>query len=228
MATAVLVHGARSSPADWRWVAANLEARGLDPVMPDLPSHRHSWSGGPEDVLEVAAAIRQASPPVVVVGWSYGGAVIGDITDTGAIARLLYVGSFPEPVPTEQGNPPELEGVPHMLFPDEATIVLDDDWWLASDEVAALPIEVVDHLREHRRRPMTRSALSAPPVAEPWRTVPTPILIGRSDSFPPADFQQWIDAQFSDVRIVDGDHFLPLLQPDLVAEVIAESFASDL
>jgi hypothetical protein len=31
---------------------------------------------------------------------------------------------------------------------------------------------------------------------------------------------------FSDVRVVEGDHFLPLLQPDLVAAVIAETFAT--
>ena len=60
-----------------------------------------------------------------------------------------------------------------------------------------------------------------PAVAEAWRTVPITILLGSSDA---TDEQDSLRAQFSDIRIVEGDPFLPLLQPDLVAGVIAEAF----
>jgi pimeloyl-ACP methyl ester carboxylesterase len=227
MATAVLVHGAWSSPADWRWVAACLQAHGVGTVMPDLPSHRGRSTDRSDDVQEVEAAIRAAAPPVVVADWSYGGAVIGDVADTGPIGRLVYVGSVPEPVGTAaEDEPVDLASDPHMLFPDNATVVLDDDWWLGSEEVAAFPGEVVRHLREHRRRPVTRSALLAPPVAEAWQAVPTTILLGRSDSLIPVHEQERACTHFGDVRIVEGDHFLPLLQPDMVAGVIAETFAT--
>jgi hypothetical protein len=78
--------------------------------------------------------------------------------------------------PSPRAQPPaknrvDLASDPHLLCPDEATVVLDDDWWLNSEEVAAFPAEVARHLSEHRRRPVTRSALLAPPVAEAWRTV---------------------------------------------------------
>jgi pimeloyl-ACP methyl ester carboxylesterase len=63
-------------------------------------------------------------------------------------------------------------------------------------------------------------------VAEAWRTVPTTILLGRSDLLLPGAQQDWARTHFSDVRIVEGDHFLPLLQPDLVAAVISETFAT--
>jgi pimeloyl-ACP methyl ester carboxylesterase len=113
-----------------------------------------------------------------------------------------------------------------LLFPYEATVVLDDDWWLNSEEVAAFPAEVARHLSEHRRRPVTRSALLAPPVAEAWQTVPTTLLLSRSDSLLPVEQQDWAHTHFSDVRIVEGNHFLPLLKPDLVAAVITETFAT--
>jgi hypothetical protein len=100
------------------------------------------------------AAIRAAAPPVVVAGWSYRGAVIGDLADTGLMGRLMYVGSIPEPAgASPEEEPADQASIPHYLFPDEATVVLDDDWWLNSEEVAAFPTDVVRHLREHRRRP---------------------------------------------------------------------------
>jgi Alpha/beta hydrolase family len=162
-----------SSPADWRWVAEYLQAQAVETVIPDLPSHRRRSAHRPDDVQQVEAAIRAAAPPVAVAGWSYGGMVIGDLADTGPIGHLIFVASIPEPTSADpQGEPWDLASDPHLLFPDEAAVVLDDAWWLNSEEVAAFPAEVIHHLREHRRRPVTRSALLAPPVAEAWRTVP--------------------------------------------------------
>jgi pimeloyl-ACP methyl ester carboxylesterase len=88
MATAVLVHGAWSSPADWRWVAESLQAQAVETVILDLPSHRHRSADRSDDVRQVEAAIRAAALPVAVAGWSYGGAVIGDLGDTGPIGPL--------------------------------------------------------------------------------------------------------------------------------------------
>jgi pimeloyl-ACP methyl ester carboxylesterase len=227
MGTAVLVHGAWSSPADWRWVASRLHARGIQTAIPDLPSHRERSADRPADVREVQAAIATADPPVAVVGWSYGGAVISDLTDTSRVDRLIYLGSYPEPVDTaSSGEPLDPDSMPWLLFPDDATAVLDTDWWLGTPEIAAWPDEVVSHLREHRRRPITRSAWLPGPAGEAWRNVPTTITIGRSDIFVPAEQQEQLRTQFSDVRIVDGDHFLLFLQPDVVTEIIAETFAT--
>jgi pimeloyl-ACP methyl ester carboxylesterase len=100
MATAVLVHGAWSSPADWRWVAECLQAQGVETVIPDLPSHWHRSADPSDDVQQVQAEIRAAAPPVTVAGWSYGGAVIGDLPDTGPIGHLVYIASIPEPAST--------------------------------------------------------------------------------------------------------------------------------
>lgn len=91
-------------------------------------------------------------------------------------------------------------------------MLLDNDWWLGTPEVA-WPEEVRSHLREHPRRPITRAAWLASPAAEAWRAVPVTILIGRGDTFIPAGQQELLRAQFSDVRITGGDHFLPLLRP---------------
>jgi pimeloyl-ACP methyl ester carboxylesterase len=198
--------------------------------MPDLPSHRSRWADRSDDVREVEEAIRAAVPPVVVAGWSYGGVVLGDLAETSGVERLVYVASYPVSIAAGSAQEPaDLESWswPELLFPDEETFVLDNDWWLATPRVKAFPAEVIDHLREHKRRPFTRSAFLAPPVREAWRAVPTTILAGRSDPWISDEDWEYVRAShFDDVRIVEGDHFLLMLQPGLVAEVIAETFAA--
>jgi pimeloyl-ACP methyl ester carboxylesterase len=84
-----------------------------------LPSHRHRSAGRSDDVHEVEAAIRAAAPPVVVAGWSYGGAVIDDLAGTGPIGWLVYVASVPEPAgAATEDEPADLASLPHLLFPD--------------------------------------------------------------------------------------------------------------
>jgi surfactin synthase thioesterase subunit len=61
---------------------------------------------------------------------------------------------------------------------------------------------------------------------EAWTIVPTTILIGRSDIAISAEQQEQLRTQFHGVRVIDGDYFLPLLRPDMVAEVIVETFAT--
>lgn len=238
MPTAVLVHGGCSSPADWCWVADQLRNRDIQVVMPDLPSHRHREAHRADDVREVDQAIRSASPPVVVAAWSYGGGVITELAQGEGISRFIYIGSFPQPLeyfsfvpkPPEE-DPTYPTSLPHLLFPDEATVVIDDDWWLGSEEVAGFPEVVRRHLREHRRRPQAKSAFLEhflePQRGEAWRLVPTTILIGRSDlGHYTEQEQQWVRSNFNDLRVVEGDHFLLWLQPELVADVIAETFAA--
>ncbi len=223
MSSAVLVHGAWSSPADWDWVVQSLDARGIRTSAPDLPSHRHRSADRSDDVREVQAAISALRPPIVVVGWSYGGAVVSDLPDTHSIGALLYLGYVPGPADPSaaEGEPFDPTQVPWLLA-DDLTVVLDNEWWLNTDSVRGWPRKVVTHLRNHPRRPITRSAWLAPPKAEAWREVPTTLVIGRSDQFVSPAEQAKASEQFEDVRLVEGGHFLPFLQPELISDTIAE------
>jgi putative transposase len=58
--------------------------------VPDRPSHRSASAGLAEDAKEVRAAIRRSRSPVVVVGWSYGGRVIGSAAvGESSVIRLI-------------------------------------------------------------------------------------------------------------------------------------------
>lgn len=69
--TIVLVHGAFADASSYAQVIPRLIARGLDVVAPAVPNR--SLIG---DAAYVASVVRQIPGPVVLVGHSYGGAVI--------------------------------------------------------------------------------------------------------------------------------------------------------
>lgn len=226
LGTAVLVHGGWSNPSDWRWVADGLRDHNIIVSAPDLPSHHGTGADRTADVSAVETVVAGAVTPIVLVGWSYAGSVLNDLDPTLPITRLIYVASIPQPIRVSDGDEaPALEvDLSHILFPDERTCLLDDEWWLyESDEATRFPGAVLSHFRSHRRRPFTISALLSPPVREAWRILPTTILLGRSDLMLPLVSQEWASRHFDDVRVVDGDHFLPVLRPDVIVDVVVEA-----
>jgi pimeloyl-ACP methyl ester carboxylesterase len=113
----LLVHGAWHGGWCWEPVAERLRAGGHDALAPDLPGR--CGDGRPlGDLHADADAVRalldaNAGRHIVLVGHSYGGAVITDAGRHAAVARLVYVAAF---VPSREetlgelawrGNTPE-------------------------------------------------------------------------------------------------------------------------
>src|SRR5262245_43740113 len=97
--TYLLVHGSWQGAWCWDGVRAHLEARGHRVIAPDLPAHANPCEdvGGivlADYVTAAAAALETAAARrVVLVGHSFGGAVITQLADRypGRIALLVYV-----------------------------------------------------------------------------------------------------------------------------------------
>lgn len=227
--TAILVHGAWACPADWRWVCELLEGAGVACDAVDLPSHRSGAATRRDDVAAVQAAVGRATGPVVVAGWSYGGAVLGDmdVNDT-AVEHLLYVASVPEVVidaASDREATAVLSASPLILFPTPDTAVLDDERWLTQGPgVDAFSSEVMDHFWTHRRRPVSLAAWGAPVEREAWRQVSTTVLLGRDDRLVPPARQKLATQLPVNTRVVEGDHYLLLTRPDVVAGQICALF----
>lgn len=225
----VLVHGAWSSPSDWHWVRDLLIEHGVRVDVPDLASHRVPGATHADDVDQVSQLLAAAPGPVVVAGWSYGGSVLTDLdVSTLDIQRLIYVAAVPGVPPADPvGDAPPVElDLSHLLFSDDGTVVLDNDWFVTSDPVMdTLPPEVVEHFRTHPRRPLPVDAALAPPVRTAWREVATTVILGRADPLCPEPRQEWVKHVVEDTRIVDSDHFIPFRRPDLVAGIILEALA---
>ena len=223
--SAVLVHGAWSNPDEWCFVEEGLRVAGVEVSAVDLPSHQFATGTREQDIVTVEQAINDASPPIVAVGWSYGGTLLTEChLDPGRVAQLLYVASLPNvPLskPDDRPTAPPLD-LADFEFPDEQTIVLRDDWWRDPTR-APFSDAAKQHLTDHPRRPVSIAALVAPTTGIVSASIPTTLLLGHDDNLIPPALQQWASRRFPDVRIVDCDHFVPLRAPDRVVAIVLQT-----
>ncbi len=88
--TVVLVHGAFAESASWNPVVEQLQARGLDTIAVANPLRSVTF-----DAAYLRDVIAGIGGPVLLVGHSYGGAVITEAaTDNPPVAALVFVAAF--------------------------------------------------------------------------------------------------------------------------------------
>src|SRR3954447_21605594 len=88
--TIVLVHGAFADASSWNGVAELLQQEGYTVTAPANPLR-----GISVDSAYIASALDQIDGPVLLVGHSYGGAVISNAaTDASNVIGLVYVSAF--------------------------------------------------------------------------------------------------------------------------------------
>ncbi|NAZ86070.1 alpha/beta fold hydrolase [Kineococcus indalonis] len=223
--SAVLVHGAWGGPQDWHWVRRLLQDAGVRVHTPDLPSHRGPDAGLPEDAEHVRAVLRAASPPVVLVGFSWGGDVIG-VASHGeeGVRHLLHVASCPRAAGSAGLGTGWIEQHEHIALTGRGTSLLDDEWWLEQEVGTTFPAHVREHLRRHPRRPASvRIDTDAQEGPAGWESTPTTVLLGRDDPLVGARQRAEAAQRCADVRVLEGDHFLIWRAPEQVAAVVLEA-----
>jgi len=203
-----------------------LTEANVEVSIPDLPSHRSTLGTAADDAAEVREAIRACSGPVVVAGWSYGGRGISMAAEgEAAVVRLIYVADIPAPPDgVDTVDTSWIDDDPHVLVNADQSFVLDNAWWPEA-EAERFSSEVLEHLRRNPRRTASRAAASDAQTAAAWRTIPTTVLIGQGDDLLPIDQRNWAAQHLDDVRHLDTDHFIPLNQPEVVADVVLEALS---
>jgi pimeloyl-ACP methyl ester carboxylesterase len=216
----VLVHGLWGHPDDWYLVRQLLEGAGVQVGVPDLPSHRSPFAGLTEDAAEVREAVYSSVPPVVLVGWSYGGTVIS-VAAAGepSVTHLVYVGAVPAAPTARPDDLGWVEEDPHVLSRPDGTFVLDNDWWLNEEAGTTFPAHVLERLHHHPRRPVGRG-VAQPQSAAAWQTISTTVIIGEADELVSSEERQWAIENLTDVRVIDSDHFVLFRQPEAIAHIV--------
>jgi pimeloyl-ACP methyl ester carboxylesterase len=72
---------------------------------------------------------------------------------------------------------------------------------------------------DHSHRP---GEVSAQPVREAWRSIPTTVVLGRQDQETTPERLVWAEEHFEDVRVVDTQHNIGFRDPGIVASIIID------
>jgi pimeloyl-ACP methyl ester carboxylesterase len=217
----VLVHGGFVDGSGWQNVYRLLKKDGYNVSVVQNPTL--SLEG---DVDAAKRVIDAQGEPVILVGHSYGGAVITEAGNDPNVAALVYITAFApdagESVNTLIADPPPDAPVPPILPPQEGFLFLDRDKF--QDSFAA---DVPDDLAAFwadSQVPWGVDALAGT-ISEPaWRSKPSWYLFATEDRMiPPPAQRMMAERAGSTTAEVEGSHSIFQSQPQAVAGIIEQA-----
>lgn len=230
--TVVLVHGAFAESASWSGVIAALQAKGVDAFATPNPLRSVTT-----DADNVRRAVESVGSPVVLVGHSYGGAVITEAAvGADAVKGLVYVSAF---APDHGENSLQLTGQfpgstlgdtvrPYPLGDGTNDLIVDRE--LFPQQFAGdVPLEVAK-ISAATQRAIRDFALGEPQPAETpaWKTLPSWFIFGSGDKNIPVEGMRFMAERAGSLKTVELDgasHSSMVSHPDAVAELILEAIA---
>jgi pimeloyl-ACP methyl ester carboxylesterase len=230
--TVVLVHGAFADAASFAPVTARLLESGLKVAVPAVPNR--SLIG---DSAYIRSVVESIAGPVLLVGHSYGGAVITVAGAAENVVGLVYVSGYAldegESLGQLQGGFPDSLLASHLVytpFPVDGgesgtDVSVDVD---AFEEVFAKGVaEPTASVLGHWQRPLAALAFGeAAPVAA-WKTKPGWGIVAMRDNTINPDVERfgYKRAGLRKVIELDGPHLLMQSNPDDVTAFIAAAIA---
>ena len=227
--TIVLVHGAFADASSWNGVIGKLEADGYKVVAVANPLR--SVKG---DSAYLKQIISGLDTPVVLVGHSYGGAVISEAaTKDSKIKSLVYVSAFSPDIgesalslsgkfpgstlsptldkPVELGNGAKdlyiQQGKFHKQFAAD----------VSGKAAAAMAAS---------QRPVTDVALGEAATNAGWKDIPSWSIFGSADKNIPPEVMKWMAARAKakeTVEVKGASHVVMVSHPDRVAKLIEDA-----
>ena len=223
--TVVLVHGAFAESASWDGVIARLQGHGYKAVAAANPIR--SVSGDADFLASILDAIEG---PIVLVGHSYGGAVMSNAAlGKGNVEALVFVGAF---APEEGENIGELSSrYPGATLGETLwTVPLADgsnDLYIRQELyhrqfAEDVPAERTALMAVGQRplRDVAVNEASGPPA---WRSVPSWFVFGELDKNIPVAAHRFMAerAEAREVVEIEGaSHAVGVSRPEEVADII--------
>ena len=230
--TVVLVHGAFADASGFGGVIRELSSAGHEVVAPPNPLRSVAF-----DASALSAVVKAIEGPVLLVGHSYGGAVITQAgADLDNVVGLVYVAAFGidagESCASVQGPyPPSMLASTSYPTPyDAAGAPNGPDLYIRKDQFretfcADVPVDVAEVMYA-TQRPLSLAALTENATKAAWKTKPSWYLVSQHDNAIPPDAERFMAKRMSAVtEEIDGSHTAFIAQPVRVAGFIRKALA---
>jgi pimeloyl-ACP methyl ester carboxylesterase len=219
--TVVLVHGGFVDGSGWQAVYRLLKEDGYSVSIVQNPTL--SLEG---DAAATRRVVDAQNEPVILVGHSYGGAVITEAGTDPNVAALVYIAAFVpdkgESVNTLIGGFPTDVPGPPILPPQDGFLLLDREKFhdsFAGDVDAESAAFMADS-----QVPWGVDALGGTITEAAWRSKPSWYLLTTKDRMIPPPAQREMSGRAgSTVEEAAGSHSIYVSQPAAVAELVKKA-----
>ncbi|TXS74686.1 alpha/beta hydrolase [Streptomyces sp. me109] len=228
--TVVLVHGAFADSSSWNGVIERLRHEGYPVIAPANPLR-----GLAGDAAYIHSVLKSVSGPVVLVGHSYGGAVISEAAvDSPQVKALVYIAAFaPEKGESALELSNKFPGSTLGTALNPVSFPLPGggtgtDLYIKTDMfhhqfAADVPKRVTD-LMAATQRPVAASALDEKATTPAWKTIPSWDLVTTQDlNIPPAAQRFMAERAHAHTIEIKASHAVSVSHPGAVTRLIEQA-----
>jgi len=220
----VLVHGAFADGSGWEAVYKILKAKGYHVSVVGNPN-----TGLADDVAATNRVLDRQPGPALLVGHSYGGAIITEAGNHPKVAGLFYIAAFvPDANETllkllQSGPPAPNSGI---LPPDEHGYIWYDVAKYHSGFCADLPKEQAEFLADSQI-PVSASVFGSSFATPAWKSKPSWYIVATEDQTIPPDAERFM-AKRAGAKITEikASHLVFMSRPKAVTDVIETAVAA--
>lgn len=213
----VLVHGAWADGSGWQGVYRALTSSGFNVSIVQNP-----LTSLAADVAAVQRVLSRQDGPVLLVGHSYGGAVITEAGNADSVVGLVYVAAF-VPDAGESVSTLLTGGKEPPLQPSADGFLFFDPLVFAQAFAQDVELERAAFLAA-AQVPTASAAFAAPVSVAAWRSKPSFYVHSTEDRIIPLALQQKMAQRASaTVTEVQASHAVYISQPKAVADAIARA-----
>lgn len=219
--TILLIHGGFVDGSGWEGVFTRLKKQGYAVSIVQNPTTSLA-----DDVAATRRAIDASNGPVILVGHSYGGAVITQAGNDPRVIGLVYITAFApdngESVGKLIANPAPGAPVPPILPPKDGFLMLDKAKFAAAF-AADVDAPLAAFMAESQV-PWGLDAVNGAVTEAAWKTKPSWYLVAMDDHMIPPDAQRFMSKR-AGAKVVEspGSHAVYVSHPEPVAKLIAQA-----